>query len=349
MSVPARFRRLRPSVLVVVVLATLAVVGGSCGRSPLRSVAPPVDGPAALVPQAVRDRAWPAAVVRAATIQDRHSDELRAIPGVVGTAISADESGRPVLLVMTERRGVSGVPAAIEGLPTRLYATGRFVAAAKPGPGITVKGGASTFNENECNAGTLGCTVIAGGLKYFLSCNHVFARANNASLGEYIVSPGPADLRCAPSTRIATLADFQILNFDGDNTIDAAIALPLSGVTASCAMTSGYKPSSVTAQAYAGMPVKTTGRTGVIKRGMVIGIHATGSALYSNGQAATFIDQIIVGDGFATNGDSGALVVTDNKSANPVGMVVAASGSGATMCNDIGYVLVRFGAAVCSQ
>jgi len=345
-----RFPLFRSHSLLTALVAVFALFASNCAKkSSTTLLAPPTsDAPAASIAAQMAARRTPPEVARATAVKDRHWPELRAIPGVNGAAISADAQGAPVILVLTESDGVRGIPAALDGIPTRVMVFGKMTAFAKPVHGPTVEGGSSTFNENECNAGTLGCVIEASGQQYFLSCNHVFARVNEASLGEYIVSPGSLDLRCQPSTRIATLADFQPLSFTSDNYIDAAIAAPLPGVTASCSMTSGYRPSSNVAQAYVGMPVKTTGRFGVIKTGTVIGIHATGAASYSNGTGATFIEQIIVSADFAGPGDSGALVVTGQHN-DPVGMVAAGGGSGATMCNDIGFVLLRFGATVCSH
>lgn len=341
--------RFRPQLLISLSIAAISLFATNCGQRSTALLSPHSHGEAvesAAVQMAAR-RSAPG-VERARVVKDRHWPALQTIPGVNGAAISADDQGNPMILVLTERAGVPGIPSMIEGLATREFVMGRMSAFAKPGSGTTVKGGSSSFNENACSAGTLGCVVEKNGLKYFLSCNHVFARVNEASLGEYIVSPGSLDLRCAPSTRIATLAAFAPLSFTSDNFVDAAIAAPIPGVNPSCSMTSGYRPTTTIAQAYTGMAVKTTGKSGVIKTGTVIGIHATGSAAYSNGQAATFVEQIIVSANFAGPGDSGALVVTDRGN-DPVGMVAAGGASGATMCNDIGFVLLQFGASICSR
>src|SRR5439155_22973544 len=121
------------------------------------------------------------AVMAAMVAQDRAQPALFRKSGILGTGISADAAGKPVILVYTERAGVAGVPKTIDGIATQEFVTGKVVAYAKPGGG-TLQMGTSTGNDNECASGTLSCVVIKGGTEYFLSNNHVFARENAASI-----------------------------------------------------------------------------------------------------------------------------------------------------------------------
>src|SRR5258706_5842285 len=181
--------------------------------------------------------------------------------GIIGTGVSVDEKGKPVIVVYTERVGV-GVPRQIEGIATHTLVTGPVVPYAKPGGG-TLQMGTSTGNDNECASGTLSCVVIKGGTEYFLSNNHVFARENAASIGERIDAPGRYDgkPRCAQTPIAATLSDYQPINFGGNNTIDAAIARPDPGRAYTSLSAGGYDPSSTVVSPSVGLAVKKQGRT----------------------------------------------------------------------------------------
>src|SRR5947209_8082656 len=107
-----------------------------------------------------------------------------------------------------------------------------------------VPNGVSVGNNLECAAGTLGTGLIIGGQRYVLSNNHVFARQNAGAIGEVIVQPGRFDShpKCAddtPASQLGTLADFQAIDFAGNNnSIDAAVALPTTALT--CATPLGF-------------------------------------------------------------------------------------------------------------
>jgi len=74
--------------------------------------------------------------------------------------------------------------------------------------------------------GTLGARVSDATNVYILSNNHVLAGVNTASIGDPIIQPGDADGGHDPADRVATLAAYQTIDFNGGtNTMDAAIAL----------------------------------------------------------------------------------------------------------------------------
>jgi hypothetical protein len=263
---------------------------------------------------------------------------------VIGTGTSADEKGRAVILVYTNRAGVTGIPAEVDGVATRVWNIGRVVPYAKPGGG-TLQMGTSTGNDNECASGTLGCVVVKGGVDYFLSNNHVFARENDASIGERIDAPGRYDGHpvCAQTPQCATLSDFQPINFGGSNTIDAAIARPISGLSYTQVSAGGYDPSSTVVSPSVGLAVKKYGRTSKLTTGNIQAINVTINVGYSSG-TATFTGQIQTPGQFIRSGDSGSLMVTQSGN-NPVGLCFAGS-SQASFSNAIGPVLQTFGATV---
>jgi hypothetical protein len=174
----------------------------------------------------------------------------------------------------------------------------------------------------------------------------VFARENDASLGERIDAPGRYDAHpvCAQTPQIATLSQFQPVSFSNNNTVDCAIARPISGLTYSAVMSGGgYTPVSTTVAASVGLAVKKTGRTSRTTHGTIEAINVTIRVQYSGG-IATFVNQIQTPGSFIRSGDSGSLMVTETGN-NPVGLCFA-GGSGASFSNPIGPVLQSLGVTV---
>lgn len=301
-------------------------------------------------------------------IQNRHTAELMALPGVVGTATGLSAAGRPEVLVFTRGLGVAGIPSTLEGAVVETRVTGDLTAlfpdqTAEVGGGRNTKltnrirpvpNGVSVSNNNECAAGTLGAAVLINGAKYALSNNHVFARENAAGLGEPIVQPGRYDNKpkCAnhvATDEIGTLADFEPIVFSGtaNNVIDAAVAVATTDLT--CSTTAAYygSPSATTDTASLGLAVQKVGRTTGLTTGSIVGINATVTVGYPNG-VARFVNQMVTSRRFSKAGDSGSLIVTNDGTNRPVGLLFAGSSDGTTIGNPIGPVLQRFGAGICS-
>lgn len=277
--------------------------------------------------------------------QEKATPGLLRQSGVIGTGLSADSRGTPVIVIYTERAGVTDLPDKIDGIPTRVHVTGRVVPYARPGGGGTLQMGTSTGNDNECASGTLGCVVIRSGNEYFLSNNHVFARENAASNGERIDAPGRYDGKpiCAQTPQCGTLADYQAISFNNNNTIDAAIAAPDPARPYTQVQSSGYDPSSTVTSPAVGLAVKKTGRTSNLTHGTIEAINVTIRVQYTGG-IATFVNQIQTPGNFIRSGDSGSLMVTETGE-NPVGLCFA-GGSGGSFANPIANVLQRFNATV---
>ena len=63
-------------------------------------------------------------------VQESHTKDLMAIPGVVGTAIGQAENGSPAILVFVEEKTdeiTRKVPTELEGYPVRIQVTGEIV------------------------------------------------------------------------------------------------------------------------------------------------------------------------------------------------------------------------------
>ena len=303
---------------------------------------------------------------RVKQVQERHTDRLMAIDGVVGTAVGLGDGAGHAVLVLLERPGVGGIPDELDGVPVHPVVTGKFYALPKPEkpPGKPGGGqkidpkkrcdrpvpiGVSTGNEGECSSGTIGCRVTDGTNVYALSNNHVYALENAAPIGSRVLQPGTYDAKPPCSVRsadvIGTLAAFEPISFGGLNTIDAAIALSSTDDIGNGTPPDGYGiPKSSPTVAELGQEVQKYGRTSRVTKGTVTDIHATLNIWYGN-RVARFVDQILIEPGsFSRAGDSGSLVVTDPDK-QPVGLLFAGSQVN-TVANPIAAVLERFAVTV---
>lgn len=331
--------------IAAVLLTALVWVGCSMDRGPV-------------APNAVRVATKPAAGVAAVTaVQDRHTDILMDIPGVLGTATGLRSDGSLAIKVLTKSRGVAGIPADLEGVPVEVEVTGNIVAFATTDPTTVfprpVPTGVSTGNINECAAGTIGARVKDGaGNVYALSNNHVYARENKASIGELEVQPGNYDAvpQCTQYSdhAIGTLAKFVKIVFRGNSTnrVDAAIAVSSILNLSNSTLPDGYLvPSSTPVPASLSQKVQKYGRTTGLTKGTVSYVNLTVKVQYSSG-IARFVGQIgITPGGFSAAGDSGSLIVTDDLNANPVGLLFAGS-STLTIANQIQDVLSALGVSI---
>ena len=286
-------------------------------------------------------------------IQDRYTDWLLQIPGVVGTATTILPNDQYAIKILTRYLGVEkDLSESLEGVPVVVEEVGDIRALAFTGKFDPVPTGVSVGNKNECAAGTNGAVVEKNGASYFLSNNHVFARENNAAIGEDIVQPGRYDSvpRCDTNfpNHVADLSEFKRINYGflGLNTIDAAIAQIPSGTHFTCETACGYTPSDTTAPAFVGMNVKKCGRTTMKTTGKVTGVNVIVFVGYSGGKSALFTRQIQFSD-IAEPGDSGSLIVTNDDTNRPVALLFAGSAT-TTIGNPINDVLNNFNVSICS-
>jgi hypothetical protein len=313
---------------------------------------------------------------RAIQVQERNTERLMSIDGVVGTAVGLNPGGRFAVAVLLEKPGIGGIPQQLEGVPVHPVVTGKIYALPKPpwagggsGNGDSVDPtarfdrpvpiGVSTGHP-AITAGTISCRVTDGTNVYALSNNHVYADENNgisvlnSTLNEAdnVLQPGPYDGGVDSTDAIGKLYDFEPIDFSGDNTIDAAIALSSTNVLGNSTPTDGYgTPKSTTKAAQLNLKVKKYGRTTGLTKGQVYAINATVDVGYDSG-VARFVKQIVITPGsFSAGGDSGSLIVVDGKGRNknddrkPVGLLFAGSDL-YTIANPIDDVLKAFGVSI---
>jgi hypothetical protein len=217
----------------------------------------------------------------------------------------------------------------------------------------------------SCSTGTFGALVQDSNAKqYVLSSNHVLARNSSthgsASVNELIVQPGLVDLGCWQDTSdtVAQLTKWTSLSFGkGTNQMDAAIARVVNanqgpagpsvpGVDPEGKILNIGKISTtpfIFNNLLDGMNVIKMGRSSCLTSGRIDAFDAMGTVVYPAGANvaasgnAIFNHQILVfgaaigstsgaGCSFAAQGDSGALVLTDDFTCpQAVGMLFAAA------------------------
>jgi hypothetical protein len=295
---------------------------------------------------------------RAIAAQEANTAALMAIDGVIGTAVGQGSGGGHIVLALTERGGVTGIPGAVDGVVVRPYVTGEILAQPKPGstPDVDptarferpVPIGVSTGHPS-ITAGTIGARVRDGsGNLFALSNNHVYADENSASIGAAVIQPGTYDGGSSPADNIGTLSDYEPISFSSSNIMDAAIASVTSATLGfSTPDGAGYgAPSSTTATALTGMNVTKYGRATGETNGRVDAINASVNVAYDSG-TALFVGQVIIKGrkgSFSAGGDSGSLIVTKDGS-NPVALLFAGN-STVTIANPIDAVLSRFNVTI---
>ena len=229
----------------------------------------------------------------------------------------------------------------------------------------------------DCCGGTLGSLVQSStGSQYLLSCNHVLARSDQATVGETIVQPGLIDANCAPydqggtETPVGALSGF--VKLDGSGNVDAAIAQVNPGAVNSSGSilelgapqangTLGAAPPGVSSTGGKGeagtlnMTVAKSGRTTGFTCAAISAVDLDVQVAYYTNCAETdpyitktFSNQIgIEGNQFSDAGDSGSLVV-DTADAEPVGLFFAGgvdqtSGVSEGIANPVADVLSELG------
>lgn len=329
--------------------AGLAATLGGCGTDRVAPLAPESAGVQVVRPDA-------ADLARAIRAHDQASPALLERDEVTATSVTVAADGRSAVLVSLARPA-SGLPGELDGVPVEYEVVGEFRAFALTDSYRPVRIGVSSGNANECIPGTVGAVLEKNGRKYLLCANHVYARMNEAAIGEIITQPARVDESeacdpSAPGSYVARLADYEPLVFDKrtPNLIDAAIAEVLDETKARCATPPGYygKPSCEPVEACKGLRIQKLGRTTGLTRAKVKSIHASVKISYPAGKAL-LVDQIMTSKQFGDFGDSGALVVTDDANASPVGIIIGGGGNGSAIVTPMQPILDRFGATICGR
>lgn len=371
--------RLLPSLAVLAgVAALIAAVAGCSKKSSLVTAPDPSTSGATMMGLI---KASPFELNRAMQVQEAHTPAFLRMAGVVGTAITADASGKPAIMILTESAMGTRLPQTIDGYTVIENITGKLHAYKSGGGGVShtakqtapIQLGTSGGNVNDiangfCCSGTLGALVSKGGSQYILSNSHVFAgdvvsggNGKVAQIGDDVNQPGLVDNNCSSSNTniVADVSSLSTLYPPGSTpNVDCSIAQVRAGMvrTDGSILEIGTLSAS-TVGASVGQAVKKSGRTTGLTRGTIGALNATVNVGYEdecsgNSFTKTFTGQIIVSQhhsSFLGAGDSGSLMVED-VATNPraVGLLYAGSSSSA-VANPIGDVLSHLGATMVGQ
>lgn len=196
------------------------------------------------------------------------------------------------------------------------------------------------------SAGTLGCLVKDKTTQkiLILSNNHVLAQNNKAKSGDNILQPGPYD-GGSDSTLIGNLLRFieiktkkwwAYLAFwikEPKNKVDCAVAIPIDEKEVLPEILEIGVPKGI-ASVKIGTPLQKTGRTTGYTKGIVIDDDVTVSVNY--GDFIAKFEHQVMADAMSAGGDSGSLVLDENKKA--IGLLFAGSDK-TTIINPINEVL----------
>jgi hypothetical protein len=274
------------------------------------------------------------------------SEQGNIVGWAVGEKVTGDsftgEMAVKVLVIEKKPRGTvsrdSQIPERINGYPTDVEEVGEITSLGYMGRYRPAFGGTS-IGHYQITAGTLGCLVVTQDDKLcILSNNHVLADSNNARKGDAILQPGPADGGRNPEDRIAALEDFVAIRFEGENAVDAAIALTNFRFVSANLETKALNPTPVVARVQ--LTVRKWGRTTGPTLGDVVGVSADIRVRYGN-RVALFTNQIQIrgrdNTRFSREGDSGSLIVSAG-TYQPVGLLFS-GGDYDTFANPIAAVM----------
>ena len=252
------------------------------------------------------------------------------------------------------------VPSVLGGVQTDVVETGPIVALQNPTDKMRPARPGVSIGHYQITAGTLGCLVQRNGQVFILSNNHVLANSNNAQLGDAILQPGPHDggtsadqigtleqfipvgfgisagCGCSPFAFLLRLLGLAkpMINEPGNNTVDCAIAKPLSADLVNPDILNIGIPSGV-GTATLGTPVQKSGRTTGLTTDQITQVDVTVSVSYGGANIAVFKNQLMAGP-MSQGGDSGSAVLDMNKQV--VGLLFAGSNT-TTIMNPIQFVL----------
>jgi hypothetical protein len=288
----------------------------------------------------------------------------------VGFKIAGDtQTDEPSVIVSVVKKlpvnqlmASSIVPKTVGDVKTDVIETGRIFAFQDPKLKMRPARPGVSIGHYLITTGTFGCLVRRGGQVFILSNNHVLANSNAASPGDAIWQPGKYDGGTAadqigvleqfipvsftgggsPSPGCSPLAALMklfgataraLINEPGNNTVDCAIARPLTADLVTPDILNIGVPIGV-GSATLGTQIQKSGRTTGYTQGQITQIDVTVSVDYE-GKVATFQDQLMAG-AMSQGGDSGSAVLDMDK--RVVGLLFAGSDS-TTILNPIQFVL----------
>jgi hypothetical protein len=305
--------------------------------------------------------------------QEEVTPALMERPEILGTAISLDEAGNPILKVFVDENA-AGAGEALRALPQEVRGTPvqpelmeeiramSYRQRQTPPIWLGTSGGwAYDLANGYCCSGTLGALVRIGNAQYILSACHVLegdivsgGNHRTAQTGDPVIQPGLIDVNCNRylAQTVGTLVKKRSL---ATSNTDCAIARVTPGMVRTDGVILGIGTiSRYIIGASLNQRVKKSGRTSALTRSHVSGLNATVRVTFTrechgSTYTKTFYGQILVANpnnGFMKAGDSGSLLVQD-VTTNPraIGLLYAGNNTYA-FANPIAQVLNFLGATM---
>jgi hypothetical protein len=196
-----------------------------------------------------------------------------------------------------------------------------------------------------CCGGTLGALVNYDGSIHILSNNHVLGRSGSATSGEDTLQPALIDSSCRATGNV--VGDYKGNLVPLGSNVDAALSLARTGTvdTTGSIIDIGV-PCSEPQAAALGLSVMKSGRTTGFTTGSIQAVDVSVSIQYQKGCnsgkkfTVTYTNQIATGN-MSSGGDSGSLLLSNDGTPNPVGLLYAGS-STTTIYNPVADVAAAF-------
>jgi hypothetical protein len=191
-----------------------------------------------------------------------------------------------------------------------------------------------------CCGGTLGSLVVRDGIVCILSNNHILARSGSAPNGDDTIQPGLIDNNCS-TANLNVVGDFAgNLVPLGSANVDTALSVARAGMvdTTGFILDIGVPCANLQAPAL-NMNVMKSGRTTGFTTGSITSLNTSVSVQYQRGCNSgrrftiSYTNQIVTTN-MSAGGDSGSLLISNDGTPNPVGLLYAGSSS-ATIYNPI--------------
>jgi len=210
----------------------------------------------------------------------------------------------------------------------------------------------SSIGDLPGNSGTMTLAVNDGANDdlLMLGCSHVLAQCGNGRVGDKIESP--ADITSTPGPNIVgTLRRFTVIDRTSfTNAVDAAVGVPLDGVTLSnnipgIGVPAGIRDLTLEGDEVVGkVQVQRVGVASGLQTGTIRNIHVSTQIAYPqlDGDPSVFFTELVQYDASSEEGDSGAAVVDNSEGHNVVGMHIAGMPDGsASLFTHIQFVMDR--------
>ena len=278
---------------------------------------------------------------RAVGHKDTVRDQVMKLRGTRGVGIG----DKKIVVYVDEREKKPDIPAEIEGTYMEIIKTPGFVIYPNFQPTLSentgrkeiwrpIPGGVAGGHAKLGGYGTIGGMVYKNEVIYVLSNNHVFARSNNANIGDYASQPR------GTKNAFGVLADF--IPISQGVTVDCAIVRPFNDFDIAQLILKSdvdYEPNvhttGVMVPQVKQSVVKSGARTG-FSTGTIESVNVTVTVGYGFGQVR--LEDQIVTNLIGWRGDSGSLVL-DKKTNKAVGLLFAGDGKAHNVHNDINNVM----------